>query len=175
MAKVRGLDVIFVKLITVLTGLTRPMIILCLFLAETSGYLCRSLQSLVQGSFTSFTKWHRRSDRTRKRQVVPSCQHSGLSSGRKWTRSFAHKRHWTYPVPFSRRSRRRRRILQGGSNLSDQSPLVPVETPRVLSHPPNLLLTRVSQAPTDTTENRTTRLISGTLAMTVRADRIILV
>lgn len=38
-------------------------------LAETSGYLCPSLQSLAQGSFTSFTKWRRRNDRTTKRQV----------------------------------------------------------------------------------------------------------
>lgn len=44
-------------------------IILCPFPTETSGYLCLSLQSLVPGSFTSFTKWHRRSDRMKRRQV----------------------------------------------------------------------------------------------------------
>lgn len=69
-----------------------------------------------------------------------------------------------------RRSRRRRRILPGEENLSDQSPLVPVETPREHSHPPNPRLTRLSRDPTDTTENLTTRLTNDILAMMVRAE-----
>lgn len=43
----------------------------CCFLAETFGYLCQSLQNLELGSFTNSIKWHRRSDHTRRRQVVP--------------------------------------------------------------------------------------------------------
>ncbi|TKS73409.1 Chromodomain-helicase-DNA-binding protein 2 [Collichthys lucidus] len=67
-----------------------------------------------------------------------------------------------------RRSRRRRRILRGGGKPSDRNRLVPVETPRGLSRPPKLDLTQLSQAPTDTTENRTT-LTSGTLATMIGA------
>lgn len=70
------------------------------------------------------------------------------------------------PFNLSRRSRRRRMILQGGLNLSDQSRLVPVETPQVLS-PLKLHLTHLRPAPMDTTENRTMQLINGTSAMRV--------
>lgn len=44
--------------------------------------------------------------------------------------------------------------------------MVPVETPRGLSSPPDLDRTPLCQDPTDTTENRT--LTSGTLATMVR-------
>ena len=75
----------------------------------------------------------------------------------------------------TRRSRGRRRILQGGPSRSDQSRRVPAEIPWLLSCPPSQDLTRASQAPTDTTESRTMLLTSGTLATMVRAERNILV
>lgn len=70
----------------------------------------------------------------------------------------------------SRRSRRKRRILEAGGKTSDPSPLVPVETPQEISRPPNRDLTPLSREPTGTTESRTTLLINGTLATMVRAD-----
>lgn len=64
------------------------------YLAETSGYLCRSLQSLERGSFTSFIKWHRRNDHTKKRRVgaVYLTDNAHLSSVRSVAWSVAH--HW---------------------------------------------------------------------------------
>lgn len=137
------------------------------FLAETSGFLCPSLQSLEQGSFTSFTKWHRRNDHMRKRQVAwvsnltPCLSSVGARMSLPTLKLIC---------DISRRSRRRRKTLQVEENLSDQSPPVPVETPREHSHPLNLHLTRLSQDPTDTTENHIIRLTNGTLAMTVHME-----
>lgn len=145
------------------------------FFAETSGYLYPSLQSLEQGSFTNYTKWPRRRDRMRKRQVVliTTLLFMSLLSVNViyWGR-----RHWnSYICMFcddSRRSRRRRRIPEGGVKLSGRSRLVPAATPRALSCPPNRHLTHLSRAPTDTTESPTMLLISVTLETTVRAGRM---
>lgn len=67
----------------------------------------------------------------------------------------------------SRRSKRRRRIPEGGANLSGPSHLVPAVTPRALSCPPSRPHTRVRAAPTDTTANPTMLLTSVTLEMMV--------
>ncbi|CAG01534.1 unnamed protein product, partial [Tetraodon nigroviridis] len=63
-------------------------------------------------------------------------------------------------------SRGGRRILQGGPKPSDRSRPAPVETPPVLSYPPNLPLTLARPAPTDTTGRRTTWLTNGILVAT---------
>ncbi|CAF88369.1 unnamed protein product, partial [Tetraodon nigroviridis] len=69
-------------------------------------------------------------------------------------------------------SRGGRRIPQGGPKTSDQSRLGPVETPPVLSYPPNLPLTLARPAPTDTTGRRTTWLTNDILvAMTGEIGR----
>lgn len=67
----------------------------------------------------------------------------------------------------SRGSRGKRRILQGGPKPSDRSRPAPVETPLVLSYPPNLHLTPARPASTDTTERLTIQLTNDILVVMV--------
>lgn len=73
----------------------------------------------------------------------------------------------------SRGSRGRRRILQGGPKRSDRSRPAPVETPLVLSYPPNLHLTLARPAPTDTTERLTITLTNDILVVMVGGIEIV--
>lgn len=73
----------------------------------------------------------------------------------------------------SRGSRGRRRILQGGPKPSDRSRPAPVETPLVLSYPPNLHLTLARPAPTDTTERLTITRTNDILVVTVGGIEIV--
>lgn len=140
-----------------------------LVLAETSGYLCPSLQSLARGSCTSCTKWLRRSAPTRRRRVTDT-----LMFGIRARLQFC-SRDKQISCGISRRSRRRRRTRLGGGSRSGPSRLVPVETPRVTRRPPSPGRTRGRRAPTDTTESRTTPPTSATLAATVHVDKIVFI
>ncbi|CAF87382.1 unnamed protein product, partial [Tetraodon nigroviridis] len=70
-------------------------------------------------------------------------------------------------------SRGGRRIPQGGPKTSDRSRSAPVETPAVLSSPPNLPLTLARPAPTDTTGRRTTWLTNDILVAMVGGIEIV--
>lgn len=73
----------------------------------------------------------------------------------------------------SRGSRGRRRILQGGPKPSGRSRPAPVETPLVLSYPPNLHLTPARPAPTDTTERLTIQPTNDILVVMVGGIEIV--
>lgn len=139
-------------------------------------FSCRNLWIFVS-KFTEFGarklhKLYKMAQKKRSHEEEASCSYFWLL-----TLFLSRGLHDLYDLSFrdvTRRSRGRRRMVQGGPNLSDQSRLVPAEIPWLLSCP-SRDLTRASRAPTDTTESRTMLLISGILATMVRAEKNILV
>lgn len=73
----------------------------------------------------------------------------------------------------SRGSRGRRRVLQGGPKPSGRSRPAPVETPLVLSYPPNPHLTPARPAPTGTTERLTIQPTNDILVVMVGGIKIV--